>query len=210
MLRPWTFAALVSALPLAGCGGGGAAPSSVSTQSTGEEVVVAVPAAAYGTVRSDGLPQPLLQVGDEGASLLADRAIVSFDIRGFPPANHIVAARLWSESRGVYDDFGAALGPVGVLRIDAGTSLDGSDFGSTALSGVLDAAPPPPYGFALVLDVTEALRVALDHGADHLDLRLQAAALYDGDDVPDLLRLEHRAEPGLGNYPPELVITARR
>ena len=209
MVLRWALAAVALSLPLMGCGGGAASAPEVGSASV-EDVVVAIPASAYGTVRSDGTPHELLQVGDEGSNQLADRAIVSFDLHGFPPASHVVVARLWSESRGVFDDFGAALGPVGVLRIEAGATLDGSDFGSAGLTGVLDSAPPPPYGFALVLDVTQALRDALDHGADHLDLRLQTTELFDGDDAEDLLRLEHRTDPGAGNYPPELVLTARR
>jgi hypothetical protein len=201
------LAGFACAAPLVGCGAG--APT--VDPETGEPriYVVAVQNVGYATVRSDGADKPVLQVGDEGASQLSDRALVRFDLTGFPNARHIVVARLWMESRGVLDDFDESLGNVGVLRIDGGTALDGSDFGAEGLTGILDAAPPPPYGFPLVLDVTQALVEALDRGASHLDLRLQAAALGDGDDAQDMLHLEHRTYPHLGLYGPELIVTGQ-
>jgi hypothetical protein len=203
------LACAACATSLWGCGAGAGLPA----EGDGGEpqiTVVAVQPVAYATVRSDGAAKPLLQVGDEGASQLSDRAIVRFSLAGFPNARHIVAARLWMESRGVLDDFDQSLGLIGVLRIDAGTGVEGGDFGIAGLTEILDAAPPPPYGFALVLEVTQALVQALDRGADHLDLRLQAQALADGDDAQDMLHLEHRSFPELGLYGPELVVTGQR
>jgi hypothetical protein len=202
------LACLACSTPLVGCGGGGG----TIDPATGEPqiYVVAVQAAGFGTARSDGASQPLLMVGDEGASQLSDRAVVRFDLTGFPSARHIVVARLWMESRGVLDDFDESLGLVGVLRIEAGTAVDGADFGTPGLTEILDAAPPPPYGYALVLDVTQALVEALDRGAGHLDLRLQAQALADGDDAEDMLHLEHRSFPELGLFGPELVVTGQQ
>lgn len=199
---------LACSVPLVGCGAG--APTVDPVTGEPQIYVVAVQPAGYATVRSDGADKPVLQVGDEGASQLSDRAVVRFNLTGFPSARHIVVARLWMESRGVLDDFDESLGNVGVLRIEAGTGLDGSDFGADPLTAILDAAPPPPYGFPLVLDVTQALVEALDRGAGHLDLRLQAAALADGDDAQDMLHLEHRSYPELGLYGPELVVTGQQ
>ena len=202
------LACLACSTPLFGCGAG--APTVDPATGEPEIYVVAVQPAGYATVRSDGAAKPLLQVGDEGASQVSDRAVVRFDLTGFPNARHIVVARLWMESRGVLDDFDVSLGLVGVLRIEGGAGLDGTDFGAAALTEILDAAPPPPYGFPLVLDVTRALVEALDRGAGHLDLRLQAGALADGDDAEDILHLEHRSFPELGLFGPELVITGQQ
>jgi hypothetical protein len=204
----------VACCALLGCGAGGGAPTGGDAGGGGtpepEFVRVVLPAAAFTSVRSDGAPQPLFVVGDEGITLVADRVVLAFDLAGFPPARHVVAAHIWLETRGAFDDFGEGLGDVEALRVDLGAALDATDFDTDPLTPVLDGSPAPPYGFPLVLNVTPGLVQALDHGAARFDLRLQTTYLADGDDAADLLHLEHETDPDFGSHGPELIITFSR
>lgn len=199
---------------LLGCGAGGYPTSAPPPEDPGAPqspfVEVVLPATAFASLRSDGMPQPLFVVGDEGVTQVADRVVLTFSLAGFPPARHVVAAKVWIESRGVFDDFDLALGDVEVRRVDLGHTLDPSDFDGDPLTDALDGAAAPPYGFPLVLDVTQGLIQALDHGAENLDLRLQTEQFADGDDADDLLHLEDRVDPAYGHHGPELLVLFRR
>jgi hypothetical protein len=208
------FAWVACAALLIGCGGGGSPLGPGAPEDAGGPqspfVEVTLPASAFTSLRSDGMPQPLFVVGDEGITQVADRVVLTFDLTGFPAARHVVAAKVWLESRGVFDDFDPSLGDVEVRRVDLGLALDPSDFDGDPLTDALDGAAAPPYGFPLVLDVTQGLIQALDHGAGHLDLRLQTEQFADGDDAEDLLHLEDRIDPVYGHHGPELLVLFRR
>ena len=204
---------LALTVPLLGCGAGAPIPSGDLPPDGPVEpefVRVVLPATAFTSVRSDGAPQPLFVVGDEGVTLVSDRAVLAFELAGFPPARHVVAAHVWIETRWSFDDFGEGLGDVEALRVDLGHALDPTDFDTDPLTPVLDGSPAPPFGFPLVLNVTPGLVQALDHGAARFDLRLQTTFFADGDDANDLLHLQQETDPDIGSHGPELIITFRR